>query len=402
MPTNPATAFAWPFVPNWRAPFAVTREYRTDTINTRSRREQRRALRTTPRRAFEFEVLLHSADLREFNGLMALAQNKPFIMADWSRRAELSVAAILGGATLTFAAIPGWIVAGRALFLYDGAARPQPVIVASVAGNVATLTVALLGGWAAGSTVLPGAVGFLSPETTKQRVTSAVATVAVQFSVESASEPATAPPAPAVVFNGREVCLARHNWDEGASVTLNWGAEIVDFQRGAIAYAQPFTFPLETARASFLAATVAEARAFEDLFDRMKGQRGEFYLPSGENDLPPKLGLTGGSATLRIAGTNTALHYNGSAVYVAICVTLRDGSQIYRSVSGIAIDGVDSVVTVTAPWSATVALASIARIAWMPVWRFGSDAMTMEWVTGSVAQLDMALQMLEDLPAETL
>lgn len=402
MAINPATATPWPFVPNWRGPFAVTREYRTDTINSRSRREQRRALRTTPRREFEFEVLLHGADLREFNGLMASAQSKPFIMADWSRRALLSVAANIGGITLTFAAIPGWIVAGRALFLYNTVTRPQAVIVASVAGNVATLSAVLAANWRVGTTVLPGATGFLSPETTKERVTTSVGTADVLFSVEPTSEPAEVSPSPAVVFNGREVCLARHNWVEGASTTLNWGAEIVDFQRGAIAYTLPFTFPLETARASFLAASVAEAREFEHLFNRMKGQRGEFYLPSGENDLPPKLGLTGGSATLRVAGTNTALHYNDSAVYAAICVTLRDGSQIYRSVSGIVIDGVDSVLTVTAPWSASAALDSIARIAWMPVWRFASDTMTMEWVTDSVAQINMTLQMLEDLPAETL
>lgn len=402
MATDPATAYVWPFVPNWRAPFAVTREYRTDTINTRSRREQRRALRTTPRRAFDFEILLNGPELREFNGLMASAQDKPFVMADWSRRAELSAAVSTGGSALTFAAIPGWIVAGRALFLYDTAARPQSVIVASVAGNVATLSFPLLQSWSAGATVLPGTVGFLSPETAKKRITSGVATVAVQFSVEPASEPIETPPVAPVSFNGREVCVARPNWADGIDATLTWGAELVDFQRGALAYTLPFAFPLQTQRVSFLAVNVAEARGFEQMFDRMKGQRGEFYLATGENDLPPKLGLSAGTATLRIAGTETADHYAGSSVYGALCVTLRNGTQIYRAISGITIDGPDSVVTLTANWAAAVALSAISRISWMPVWRFGSDAMTLEWITDEVAQFDMSLQMLEDLPAETL
>lgn len=402
MPTDPATAFVWSFLPNWRESFKVDREYRTDTIVSRSRREQRRALRTTPRRAFDYETTLGGAELREFNGLMAYAQNKPFIMPDWSRRSTLSVTAAAAATTLTFAVRPAWVAAGHAVFLYDRASRPTAVQVLSVAGNVATLTLPLAAGWPAGTTVLPGPVGFIAAETAKKRLTSSVAVIPTRFAVEPTSEPAETPPAAAVSFNGREVCLLKPNWGDGLDTSLSWAPEITDFQRGAIAYTLPFLFPVETVRAGFLAASAAEGRTIEQLFDRMKGRRGEFYMPSGENDLPPITGLTGGAATLRVAGTNTASHYAASPVYAAVCVALGDGSQIYRKVAGIAIDGGNSVITLTATWGASVALGNIVRVSWMPVWRFASDLLTMEWITDSVARAELIMQMLEDLPAEAL
>lgn len=399
MPTDPADAFVWSFLPNWRQPFRVTREYRTDVAKSRSGKEQRRSLRTTPRRAFDYQTVAQDDRRRDLSGLLVHAQNKPFIMPDWSRRAALASSVAETGTVLALDSEPSWIVAGRALFLFDGVTLTA-VFVDSIAGTDVTLTAPLDQAWGAGTVVLPGPVGLLANDVRMRSITDSLATVAVRFDVEPASEPEEAPAAASTSFNGREVCLLQPNWGDGLDNTYIWPPERVDFGRGAISYCMPVDFPSRLRRASFVAANVTEARAIDDLFDRMKGQRGEFYLPTGENDLPPAAALTSGTATLRVAGTGTADYYAGSTVFKAICVTLVDGTRLFRTVTSIATDAGDSVITCGSNWSSTIAADAVRLISWMPVWRFASDSLTTEWTTDSVAQADLTLRMLEDLTAE--
>src|SRR6218665_3234173 len=73
----------FPFNPNWRESCKVSYEFKTDIATSRSNREQRRALRTTPRKKISFKVTLaHVAPLDRF---MARYQNQEVALADMSR-----------------------------------------------------------------------------------------------------------------------------------------------------------------------------------------------------------------------------------------------------------------------------------------------------------------------------
>lgn len=403
MSTDPQSAFVWPFAPNWRESFRVTKTFRTDIFVSRSRREQRRALMSSARRRFVFEVVVNGADHREYEGLMHLAQDKPFIAPDWSRRETLAADALTGATEIVLASVPGWIVPGRALFLSDRIGRPVAVYVDSILGTTLTLTAALAKDWIAGTTVVPGPVGKLSKDLSGRHPTNNTAIISVEFDVEPASEPVVAPPAAPVTFNGREVCTFRPNWATAPTVNLMFPSETVDFSRGVTAQFFPFAFPDRLTRASFVATNAAEARALDEFMDRMKGQRGEFYMPTGANDLPPSQNLFGGSAILRVAGSQAHEHYATSKTHKAICVQLRDGTRLYRKVNSMAIDSGagETVLTLASTWSTTVARTSVAKISWMPVHRLASDVLTLDWLTDAVAQCDLTMQTLEDLTPET-
>lgn len=400
MATDPTTAFVWSFLPNWSSPFRVAREYRTTVWQSRSAREQRRALRQTPRRTFNFNAVFTGTTRREFRGLMAKAQNKPIVMPDWSRRTTLAANAAETAISFTVTAVPGWLVGGRAIFLFDGKNRPTVAYVSTVVGTTVTITSPLTSAWVAGSDVLPGPVGFIAAETRIGAATDSVTTSSLQFAVEATSEPAESPAAASTTFNGREVCLLPVNWRDGLDITLAWAAEQVDFGHGATEYSFPVDFQSGTRRALFTAGSRAEAAVLDDFFDRMKGQRGEFYLPSGEDDMTPAAALTSGTATLTVEGTDTALDYDGSTVHGAICVTLNDGTNLYRTVTDIVTNSGNSVLTLGSNWTTTIPVASVARISWMPVCRFASDTLVVEWVTDSVAEADLAMRFLEHLVAE--
>lgn len=67
-------AFPFPFTAVLDRPYTVRREYKTEIITARSGREQRRALRATPRKTIEFQTTLNESNARDFARQMVAAQ----------------------------------------------------------------------------------------------------------------------------------------------------------------------------------------------------------------------------------------------------------------------------------------------------------------------------------------
>lgn len=393
-----ATAYPFTFLPNWQEPVRIRREYRTSIWRSRSRREQRRALRQTPRLSFSFQLTLNGDTRREFRALMDGALNKPMLVPDWSRSITLAAPAAETASTITVSSALAWLVDGRGLFLYDGQNRPTPIYVDTVVGTTVTLASPLTAAWPAGSQILAGCVGFINGGVSPDAVTNTLSTVSIDFDVQPGTEPAPAPAAAGATFNGLEVCPLTANWRDGYRNALEWSAEFVDNGYGPIAYGFPVDFPTETRRFTVTAGNVAAIATVVDFFDRMAGQRDEFYMPSGEADLIPVAALTGGTATLTVAGTDTATHYADSTVYTAIRVLLNDGTVLYRTVAGIAAAGDNSVLTLGANWPSSITPADVTMISWMPVRRFASDTQTIDLITETVAESDIVTLALETLP----
>lgn len=398
---DPADAYVWSFLPNWSSGFSTSREYWTDIIPTRSRRENRRALRQTPRRRFEFQsVCANSTELREFNTLMGKVQDKPFIVPDWSRRSALSLDAASGTDILTFDTLPNWMFEGRALFLWDRRTRPSAVYVDTIDGTEVTLQDTLAADWSTETVVLPGPVGKFSSELSTQNLTNTVKTIGVGFDVEAGSEPVS-PATATATLGDREIFTLRPNWKEGVDDTLIWPSETVDFRRGSTAYFHPFLFPSMLRRASFVAQDHEGAEAITDLFDRMKGQRGEFYMPTGAPDIGPMLSLGGNN--ILVAGLQFMADFATSKVNKAIAVRLKNGTTLYRTVDSITESLIypgNSIMNLNESWPAPIPLSDVHWISWMPVWRFASDILTMDWLTNEVAQCELTMRSLEALPVE--
>ncbi len=128
-------ATLWPFSPNLRsADYAVHREYRTDMIVSRAGREQRRALRQTPRKRVEF-VSSQSGDcLRDLNDLMVTAQRLQLAIADRPRFTILTLGIGAASNTAFVAPLPSWIIVGAELVLVDKARQAIRTVNAIVSG----------------------------------------------------------------------------------------------------------------------------------------------------------------------------------------------------------------------------------------------------------------------------
>ena len=392
----------WPFAINWRQPYRVVYEYRTDIITSRSGREQRRSLRATPRKRIEFLTTLKKERLRRFNQLMASAHDLPFVIPEYPRRAVATSAMGPGTDTIELEQVPAWIVENAIVLLdYQGVTELRGV--ESIDGNEITFTSSSTANWPVGTVLHPGVSGLVIADLSTVRQTNEVVEASMVLSVTPASEPEIEAPEPSVEFNGREVFLKKPNWAQPVNLNEQHEVEMVDYGFGRSKYFQPIDFSTRLHRATYVGRNYAEGDALLQFFNRMKGQRGEFYMPTWEPDIvftPPAFS---GTVFLDVPGTDFYNAYAGDKIYKAVMVWMTDGTFVFRSIVDITLPTVAedeaafSRVTVNEGWPQDLTAQNVLMVCWLPVYRFASDALTLEWLTNTVCQTQLALRTLEDL-----
>jgi hypothetical protein len=91
---------------------------------------------------------------------------------------------------------------------------------------------------------------------------------------------------------------------------------------------------------------------------------------------------------------------NSSLVNRAVWLTLRDGTTIQKKINSVTTSGGNTRFNMTTNWSSTITPAQIAYVSYLPLCRFGTDMLEVEWLTASVAQYDLVFHTLEALDAE--
>lgn len=386
--------------------YVLRREFRTDIIMTRSGREQRRALRGFPRRTIDLTSVLKGERHTLFNRFMNVGQRTSVYLADETRFARPeSFSAVTP--SFEFDPIPEWLYAGQRIVIFEGTRLEYNEIESNV-GNTFNLATATTG-WTSNAVVYPALVGWLSSEQQHSTPWFRTAVPAVRF----AESPGTAvlngvgdvePDVPATeTFNSREVFLFTPNkWDD-IEVTHITPREDIDYGQGLIT---PFDVVGFTSQLRRVAYTMHrdDSEFLSSMFRRMRGQQGEFYMPTFENDLPPRVQANSGTAILEVEGTDVHTYYNGSTIYKGVAVFLDDGripSCLFNRVTSMATVGGHTQLTMANNWSQNIPVGT--KISWMPVWRFATDIMEMEWVYNPLPQMHESVRcrttfrVLEDL-----
>ncbi|MEN3144645.1 hypothetical protein ABDF71_21885 [Ochrobactrum sp. WV_118_8] len=393
----------WEFPPNWDNGFEVTLEYRSEIITSDSGKEQRRALRQTPRKSFSFNSLVHEERFRRFIRHMSVWQQRSTVVPEFSRTARLAAPLYNGFSSASVEVVPDWLKAGSLVVLMD---RERALLrtIEGVSGNTVSFSSSIEGDWLAGSRLFSALSGRLATSIQATQHTNRTATVGLSFNADPGLEDWADPAAPSVTHLGREVFLKRPNW--GASVSPEFAAVIeqVDYGVGRIDNYLPILFNDRLHKAEYLGVNVGNVKEYTDFFRRQFGQVGEFFMPTFTEDLQIKLPSPATTSNLRIEGAGTADDYTNGTVYRDLIVFLADGSYLLRHVQSIyQVDdaiGNDSIIQVTEPWPVELSDYNVRQICWMPLWRLLSDSMTIQYVTDEAAQFALNMKTLEYNDAE--
>lgn len=392
----------WLFAPQWSSKVTARYEFKTDLFNSRSGREQRRALRNTPRRSLMYSTVAAGDEFRSLGLFLRTNQNQPVAAPEWTRWVFTSATTASLGTVLTFVATPAWMVVGQAVMLLSGSTSHVATITAAT-GTTVTLDTAVTASWPAGSIVYAALLCSLSATMQAKHLTNAVKTVPVMLEVYPGSEPVADTGSAAITFNGREVFPLTANWANDVSVEHQWPVETVDFGRGRVTDFRPIVFPSQIRKATYLQRDRDEVQALVDFFCRMKGRRGAFYLSSDDDDLLLAATSSSGGSTLTVnAGDWTSLLAADAGGYEdaqeAICIRMRDGTRLYRLVTDVSGSGANRTLTCSGTWPGSMSDATVSGISWMPLVRFASDILELSWLSNAVAETQINFQsiMTED------
>lgn len=376
----------FPFAPNWSDGIEHRLSYKTDIFTSRSGKEQRRALRSTPRRTVVYTSMVHASDLMAFQRLMASKQNADFRLPDWTRFVRTH--GVEEGAT-TFSIrdmVPAWAVAGAAVILIDGN-TVVPVTISTVSGYTVTLTAPTDQHFSVETVLRPAFAGLLGSLSTVSN-TSNLVTVSVTFDVTPGSLPNSTDTFSPWIVSGKEVFGFNWNWGEAVSTDYQWSVEQVDFQRGVTTTYRPIDFGTAIQKATIVRQSdqIASVTRF---IERQKGQRGEFWMPSGTSDMDMLSSVASGSASFSVAGSELYEQFSLDPVYTGVGIYMRDGRKVFRKINSIGLSGGNSVVNMSVGVTFAISPAAVAKISWLRPARFASDEQTIEFLTDDVAQLQI-------------
>lgn len=241
--------------------------------------------------------------------------------------------------------------------------------------------------------------GFLTPEhRVAQRWKHAVDPTIV-FEETPGSAVAESDGTALATFEGREVWTSKPNIFDQIDITHLADRETIDAGHGIWAPFFPGDFVARLWQARYTTLDYAAAEVVRAFFTRMLGQCGEFFMPSFDNDLPPFVQANSGTSSLTTSGLEVFTFYNGHPAYRCICAELPNGAFQFNRVSSIGQSGGNSVLTLANAWA--VNIPTTAQVHWMPLWRFATDVLEVDWVMDRSARTQLALRMLHDNPVET-
>lgn len=394
---------AWPFSVNWKRPFKVSYQYETEILTSHSGKEQRRSVLQEPRKSLEFSVMIRDeVQFEQFRRLMFQNHNEPLVLPEVTRRVSLGAELTSGGQSFTLATVPTWLQADLPVMLLQ-AGQSATNVIDTVVGNTITLKSPVKQTWSAKALLTPGLTCRVQPRLNTQVHTDSVGELSLVADVVPGSEAAPFTGSPALTLKGREVFLKKPNWAKGIRRTDEHAYETVDFGAGTVAYHSPINFATVIQQMDFLNRNTTQADDLINFFHRLRGRWGECYFSNRNRDMTLVEPITSGDTVLRIKNQEI-LFYKDEPTRAAILIQLNDQSVIPLTIANMTQvndgNGSDTLVTVGETVNQSVALEDVERISWLMVWRLGSDKLTMEWVTDSVAQTRLSMQSLEDLAEE--
>lgn len=378
--------------PNWRDPVERTYSFLTDVVTVQSGREQRRAVRGTPRVSTQYTYTALSLSLRAFRTFLRQSLGAQLLSPDWLSRAE--IASTLGSVA-TFTTTAPWIAVGKQLFLQNRlTAEMQIFTVTAIDGLDITF----------GSPIPSSLYAYRSVicrlrDAGVQHFTDSVGESRISLEYEPGFENNIAPGAPVQTLDGREVLTLAPDWSDAVTHQYEKLSSVFDTGYGRRVERSFRRFTAERTQLNFVGLSFNSTTAYEDFFRRQQGRRGEFWVPTYAQDFTVQQNATAADNKLIVDADQSDLLTLDPSLR-ALCLRTSTGATLYRKiVSWSSLLGATELV-LSEPWPTGILAAQIERASWMHLSRFASDDMTISWITDGAAQLAWTVESLEAEPPD--
>lgn len=383
-------AFAFP--PNWDRGVQETLEGKSTVIPLQDGSEQRAKVRNKLRRIFEYTTTVRMAEAQRFESLLFGWHGRLFALPVWPEQSSLTAPVAAGGVVLNCdTANRSFAVGGLVAVFKDSATVEIREIEALTASSI-TVTSGLMAEWPAGSKVFPALVSALNQSVSGTRQTDNLMEFPVRFAAEPSTAPANATGTAAATYQGAELYLERPNWAGGLSVEWVSDHLVQDAGSNKFSLMARAGFSQFSRSHSWTLKGISEVAGFRGWLARRGGRAVPVYMPSDADDF---------TLVADVASSNTAIdckqndYENQAGAHPArrdILIQFRDGTYLVRRISS-ATTGENGVTRLvfTESMGRNFTPADVKRISFLSLYRLGSDATTISWLTRGVATAQATL-----------
>ncbi len=382
---------------DWNEGVEETIEYLTDVLKAYSDAEQRRAIRSIPRRAVKYRALtLNARDAAGMESLIWGWQEQPYGVPWWPDAQPLTADIPAGSFSIPVVTADRLFAPGGLLAIWRDEFTFEALEIATVGANAVTVTSPTQFAWAGGpgTRVVPVVLCRIPASVTVSRYSSEIDQMDLSFIGES-GQMAPAPTISPTEFMGSDVLEVPPNWESTplkrtyrrSMVTIDpkvGPIEVID-KGGTAVVGQEFPWWLDTHP------VVTSFRAF--ILRRM-GQFKPFWIPTWDQDLilAENVGAADVAITIESEFYTRFFFPNEARRFIAF-IPVDGSANVYAKITG-AIDNGDGTETLTLAAATGKAFAMGATmISFLTLARLAKDSVAIKW--SSADHADAVLELVE-------
>lgn len=380
------------YAPNTRGFMREVFTWKTDILEAQDGTEQRRAMRSLPRRRFEYALTLTGQDAADFESLAYGSPQFKYATPVWTDGAHLTTAAAIDSDFLMLDPANLGFVASGYILIYQDKTKYEFAKLANVLSDRLILTETTFYAWPQGALVYPIVftqldMPFNSAWFDQHTFDTEIALDVIALDSYNNLPVASAP----VTYNGLEVLEARTNWVQTPTVDVVTDYRSIDSGVGIFNRVSFKRQPNVTRNFKWHLDGRAAIQAFRAFINRRMGRLKPFYLARGLDDFVLAAPIADDAVDIVVKGQHYPFYVGANKGREHIAITLLDGTKIYKEVTAASVSSGNTVLTINAAIGFDVAPEDVLQIAWLVKSRLAADQVTIEWWKPDFAEVDMSL-----------
>lgn len=379
---NRISAFSW--IVDWAKGVKESLTWATSIVRSRTGVEQRRALRLSPRRELEVDLLVAGRERQALDIILYGWGSRVFAVPYMPDIQTLATAVTAGDFVIPCdTQYLDFRVGGLAMLIGDDAFSYETVEIDSIQSNQITLARELINSWPVGTRLYPARTARLLQNPQLNRLTDSAQRANLQFSLAETSDLTGV--MPATIYRGYPVFDALP--DESSDLTAQFQNLLLSLDSGMalpqITDTADQAFPTQLHR-WFLFGR-AERYAFKQLMYALNGKQKAVWVPTHADDLTLVAVVTDTATTLDIANIQYARFGQQKPFRRDIRIQLKNGTVFRRRITGSQeLNAATERLQIDTALGQLVNPSDVERISWLQLMRADSDSVELVHETDSL------------------
>ncbi len=381
----------WPFAPDWEDGVRERLEWRTEILASESMVEQRRAMRSTPRRTFNAMMYVEDRE-RQYLDLVLFAWSaRIWVIPIWHEVQLLASEVALGSSRidcdteyLDFYAGGLAVLRGSTAFEFEG------VEIEAIDAAGIDLVRPVQNTWQVGSRLYPARTAQLLSEPEQSRITDAAVSVEVDFLVTELNEwPAVMP---ITLYRGYPVLGMRPDENDDLKVSQARLLSTLDNESALPKFTDLAGLAMPLRGWKWLGMGRSDQADLRSLLYALRGRQVPLWIPTHADDLTVLATISASGNTIDVAWCGVTRFASSQAGRCDIRIELFNGTAYHRRITdSTELSSTAERIVIDAGLGANVEPSEIMRVSWMTLSRGSSDQVEIVHDADSVGIASCAL-----------